>query len=289
MDILFVHGTGVRLVSYDLTLSLVRRQAKKYLDLACVHQCLWGDPHGARLNQGGASVPAYADQPAPVLSAFEAERIDEASWRMLVEDPLFEIRLLQGLAVPTRELGPNDTAAGETSIALLKTLEPSAAFMEALTAASLESFWPAAYQAIANDPELSRILRAADRDPREVSRALARALVASLVQCAMDGGHPGISGMRRTLLVNFLIPNLGQQPLARLAYKAPLGTGQSHRNGPGSAEPARAQRRHLLFGRRYYSLPGPRRGNPAVHLRLHSRPRPGNCCSRSQPGGHRCL
>jgi hypothetical protein len=238
LDILFVHGTGVRLVSYDLTLSLVRRQAKKYLDLACVHQCLWGDPHGARLNQGGASVPAYADQPAPVLSAFEAERIDEASWRMLVEDPLFEIRLLQGLAVPTRELGPNDTAAGETSIALLKTLEPSAAFMEALTAASLESFWPAAYQAIANDPELSRILRAADRDPREVSRALARALVASLVQCAMDGGHPGISGMRRTLLVNFLIPNLGQQPLAPfdwltkplLGLASRIGTARGRRN-----------------------------------------------------------
>jgi hypothetical protein len=238
LDILFVHGTGVRLVSYDLTLSLVRRQAEKYLDSACVHQCLWGDPHGAKLNQDGASIPAYADQPAPALSAFEADRIDEASWRMLAEDPLFELRLLQGLTAPRRELGPNDTAPGQTSVALLKTLQPSAAFMEALAAASLEAFWPAAYRSIADDPEVARILTAADRDPREVSRALARALVASLVQCAMDGGHPGISGMRRTLLVNLLIPNLGQQPLAPfdwvtrplMGLAARIGTARGRRN-----------------------------------------------------------
>jgi len=238
LDIIFVHGTGVRLVSYDLTLSLVRRQAEKYLNLANVHQCLWGDPHGAKLNQDGASIPAYADQPAPPLSAFEADRINEASWRMLAEDPLFELRLLQGLAAPRRELGPNDTAPGRTSVALVKTLQPSAAFMEALTAAGLETFWRAAYRAIADDPEVERILTAADRDPREVSRALARALVASLVQCAMDGGHPGISAMRRTLLVNLLIPNLGRQPLAPfdwvtkplLGLAARIGTVRGRRN-----------------------------------------------------------
>jgi hypothetical protein len=103
-----------------LTLSLVRRQVEKYLNLASVHQCLWGDPHGAKLNHGGASILTYADQPAPALSAFEAERIDEASWRMLAEDPLFELRLLQGLAAPRRELGPNDTAPGRISVALLR-------------------------------------------------------------------------------------------------------------------------------------------------------------------------
>lgn len=240
MDILFVHGTGVRLISYDLTLSLVRRQVEKYLNLEAerVHQCLWGDPCGAKLNQSGASIPAYADQPAPALSAFEAERIDEASWRMLAEDPLFELRLLQGLVAPRRELGPNDIPPGRTSVALLKTLQPSAAFIEALTAASLETFWPAAYRAIADDPEVERILTAADRDPREVSRALARALVAALVQCAMDSGHPGIAGLRRTFLVNLLIPDLGQQPLAPfdwvtkplLGLAKEIGTARGRRN-----------------------------------------------------------
>jgi len=238
LDIIFVHGTGVRLVSYDLTLSLVRRQAEKYLDLARVHQCLWGDPHGAKLNKQGASIPAYTDQPEPALSAFQVEQIDEASWRMLAEDPLFELRLLQGLVAPRRELGPNETPPGLTSVGLLKSLQPSAEFMETLTAASLENFWPAAYRAIADDPEVARILTAADRDPREVSRALARALVASLVQCAMDSGHPGISAMRRTLLVNLLIPNLGQQPLAPfdwvtkplLGLAARIGTARGRRN-----------------------------------------------------------
>jgi hypothetical protein len=218
LDILFVHGTGVRLVSYDLTLSLVRRQAEKYLDLACVHQCLWGERWGAKLNQSGASVPTYADQPASMLSALDAEMIDQASWRMLSEDPLFELRLLQGLAAPRRELGPRETPPGRISVQLLKNFQLSdaraAAFMAALAETSLDTFWPVAYRTIADDPEVEQILLTANRDPREVSRALARALVSALVECAMEGGHPGISGTRRTLLVALLIPSLGEQPLA---------------------------------------------------------------------------
>jgi hypothetical protein len=214
LDILFVHGTGVRLASYDLTLSLVRHQVGKYLTDADVHQCLWGDPYGARLNGVGASIPTYADRPQAPVAADEANRVDEAAWRLLAEDPLFELRLLQGLAPPKRELGPNDAARWQTSVKLLKALQPPDAFKQALAEARLDTFWPSAYQVIASDQAVENILKDANRDPREVSRALARALVASLVECAMDGGHPGISGVPRTLLVNMLIPKLGELPLA---------------------------------------------------------------------------
>jgi pimeloyl-ACP methyl ester carboxylesterase len=57
------------------------------------------------------------------------------------------------------------------------------------------------------------MLIAANRNPPDVSRTLARALVAALVQHAMDAGHPGISGGRRSLLVAHLVPELGKQPL----------------------------------------------------------------------------
>jgi hypothetical protein len=238
LDILFVHGTGVRLVSYDLTLSLVRGQAEKYVAGARVHQCLWGDPCGAKLNLGGASVPTYADQPAPAQSAAQAERIEAASWHLLVEDPLFEIRLLQGLPVPRRELGPNDTPSGRISVELLRKLQPSEAFVEALDAVSLESFWPAAYNAVADNPEVAPILIGANRDPREVSRALARALVGSLVQCATEGGHPGISGETRARLVALLVPELGKQPLAPFDWVTKPLVGLATRIGT-----ARARRR----------------------------------------------
>lgn len=238
MDILFVHGTGVRLASYDLTLSLVRHQAGKYLHSARVHQCLWGDAYGAKLNGGGASIPTYADQPVAPIEAAEANRIDEAAWRMLAEDPLFELRLLPRLVAPQQEFHPNEDAPWQTSVNLLKALRPSDEFMRALVETCLDSFWRSAYSAVAEDPEVELILKDANRDPREVSRALARALAASLVQRAMDRGHPGISGMRRTVLVNMLIPQLGEQPLGPfdwvtkplLGLASRIGTRQARRN-----------------------------------------------------------
>jgi hypothetical protein len=212
-DILFVHGTGVRLVSYDITLSLMREKAEKYLNGARVHQCLWGDPCGAKLNIKGASIPTYEDTQEHARSQFETERINQAAWRMLAEDPLFEIRLLQDLPAPRVELGPLESSPGKISLHLLKNLQPSEAFIELLRDLRLEPYWTSSYDAIASEPELEQILTSASRDPREVSRAIARAVIACLIRSAMEAGHPGISGETRTLLVDLLIPDLGGQPL----------------------------------------------------------------------------
>jgi hypothetical protein len=213
-EILFVHGTGVRLVSYDITLSLVRRKAKKYLNGVRVHQCLWGDPCGAKLNISGASIPTYDETPAHALSESEAEQIDQATWRMLVEDSLFELRLLQDRPAPRRELGPDEMRPGEISFHLLQNLHPGADFSRLLDDTGIEPYWTSSHNAIASSLELKQILTAANRDPREVSGALARALIACLIRCAMEDGHPGISGETRTFLVDFLIPDLGKQALA---------------------------------------------------------------------------
>jgi hypothetical protein len=53
-------------------------------------------------------------------------------------------------------------------------------------AEELREYWLAqeGHQVIATTPELAQILIAANRDPREVSRALARALVACLISSA---------------------------------------------------------------------------------------------------------
>jgi hypothetical protein len=186
--ILFVHGTGVRLTSHDITLALVRGQVDKHLNGARVHQCLWGDPFGARLNLGGASIPDYYTTPAHVLSKSEAEKVEQASWRMLVEDPLFEIRLLPGLPSPRRELGPGVTPAGNISFHLLQNLQPSTRLIEILDEKGLGPYWTPSYRVIASNPELVQILTIANRDPREVSRALARALVACLIRSATEAG-----------------------------------------------------------------------------------------------------
>ena len=106
-EILFVHGTGVRRVAYDKAIQLVRRQAQKFLHGAEVRSCLWGEPEGASLRLHGASIPSYDDQPPTALSAAAAEQIELVTWRMLGEDPLFELRLLAGVpAMPMLHDGP---------------------------------------------------------------------------------------------------------------------------------------------------------------------------------------
>jgi hypothetical protein len=214
LEILFVHGTGVRLRSYDAALSLVRKQAAKYLNGAKVHQCLWGDPLGAKLHFDGASIPTYEDTPGHIQSESEAEFVEQASLRMLGEDPLFEVRLLQTLPAPQRERGPNEMSPGKVSFNLVRNLNPSPDFFGILREKDLEDYWSTSHNALVNKPELAQILGSVNRDPREVSRALARALVASLMCSAIEDGHSQISAATRKELVDLLIPDLGGQALA---------------------------------------------------------------------------
>ena len=212
-DVLLVHGTGVRLASYDRSIALVRRQAAKFLNGATVHPCLWGEAHGATLNIAGASIPGYDDTAAPTPSEAVARELDEAAWRMLAEDPLFEIRLLEGVPAARRELAPMDQPPGRKSLQLVQTLRPSPEVTQFLRDKELNDYWEAAHTSLAGKPELERILLGANRDVREVSRALARALTAALIMDAQTAGHPGVSAASRTRLVDLLIPLLGGRPL----------------------------------------------------------------------------
>jgi len=214
LEVLFVHGTGVRLRSYDPTLSIVRKQAAKYLNGAKVHQCLWGDPLGARLNFEGASIPTYDDMPGHVQSKSEAEFVEQAAWRMLSEDPLFELRILQSVPAPRRELGPGEKSLGRISFSLFEQLHPCDEIVGLLREKGLDNYWKTSHAELANNPEFPQILASVNRDPRELSRALARALVATLIDIAVEDGHSPISGTTRADLVDLLIPHLGGQALA---------------------------------------------------------------------------
>jgi len=215
-DILLIHGTGVRRVAYDKSLNIVRSQANKYLKGVKVHACLWGEAEGAKLRLAGGSVPTY-DDPQASMSKQEAEEIEVVTWRMLREDPLFELRLLQNMPPNTKqeeEQSPVIETAGERSSQLVSDLNTPPEFNEILRNRELEDYWSEARQRFSDLGELESILIKANRDPREVSRALARGLVASLLDVAIANGHLGISSETRDRLVDLLIPKLGQLPLA---------------------------------------------------------------------------
>jgi len=213
-EILFVHGTGVRKDSYVQTLAVVRKQADGLLGGAKVRSCLWGEPLGARLNAMGASIPTYREMQEQKPSTSEAERVEQAAWQMLGEDLLFEIRILEYLPANSPVLGPFDSPTGEVSLELLQNLKPQPALVALLQEKSLEGYWNSALEALANNPELSRILRSVNREPLEISRALARALVAGILSAAAEDDHASISLATREQLVDLLVPDLGGRPLA---------------------------------------------------------------------------
>ena len=241
-EILFVHGTGVRRISYDAALSVVRAQSERHLNGAKVRPCLWGEPEGAKLRLGGASIPTYDDHPPAALTDSAADEIERVTWRMLREDPLFEVRLLENLPTAQAELGPFENNPGEVSWRLVRDLAAPPQFLELLSERGLEKYWIDAHAQFVEHRELESILIKANRDSREVSRALARGVVANLINVAAANGHPAVSRDTVDRLVDLLIQRLGERALAPFDWITKPLAGLARRCGTYKA---RRERRAL--------------------------------------------
>src|SRR5262245_43290685 len=90
--LLFVHGTGVRDKAFKATLETITAKAAANVPGVAVKGCFWGDKYGAKLHHDGKSIPRYAD----TRGITDVDAIDEevAAWACLLQDPLFELRLL---------------------------------------------------------------------------------------------------------------------------------------------------------------------------------------------------
>jgi hypothetical protein len=163
---------------------------------------------------------------------------------MLREDPLFELRLLEGVPALRTELAPGEVAPGRSSWNGLCRLQPPPQVLDILCERGIDNFWLSGYQALAVQPELEAILVKSNRDPREVSRALARALVASVIHEAegVMAGSLDLAGDTRQQLVDLLVPQLGGQALGPFDWLTKPLTGLALRYGTYKA---RRERRAL--------------------------------------------
>ena len=110
---LFVHGTGTRDPAFSQTLGDVRAALDGVAD---VQPCYWGERHGAWLHADGASIPEYPStrDVTDVLADVPPDSDEEFQitlWRLLLDDPLAELRLLAESAGPAREIGLGETTA----------------------------------------------------------------------------------------------------------------------------------------------------------------------------------
>ncbi len=87
--LVFVHGTGVRQAGLEKTWAKFQEQAgKNGFDGVTLDLCDWGPTHAPNLDGIDAALPVVAAPDATVPSGDSA-----AAWELLLDDPLFELRL----------------------------------------------------------------------------------------------------------------------------------------------------------------------------------------------------
>lgn len=195
--LLFVHGTGVRGVSYAGSLRLIGQQVLGH-DLGLeVRGCFWGESQGARLQCEGRSIPGYVEAGG---SARRITEEDVALWAVLYTDPWYELRVLRAMPVRAVPLGQEPPA-----VRLRRAVAeyvPSDELAAQLADAGLEGRFGEALDALRAAPEFEAAVKTAPVDPLEHRAAIARALVAhTLVAAAEEGGVPFPDGAVRDAIV----------------------------------------------------------------------------------------
>jgi hypothetical protein len=212
--IVFVHGTGVRKLSYDSTLAVIRNRIEFSLPSYQLKGCDWGDWEGCKLLADGASIPDYDTARAiadPSRGTVEPDAADlELSlWRMLYDDPDSELRSLEPGATGGFVAGAE--SAFEGVIELLGQ-EDEAVRQARNNSGIADDAWRQAKSGLTGSPALRRAMMwqsVLDADLRSV---IARALVARAIAIKFRVPEPPDdwpSGQQREALVNSLCNQWG--------------------------------------------------------------------------------
>jgi hypothetical protein len=208
MDILFVHGTGVRQPAYDRCLETIAAQLAKALAGYGLLPCYWGETEGCRLRANGASIPEY--DTARAIGAVEEEELDIARWRLLYEDPDSEIDAFLGVPGEDGEFVPGTESLLDRVITMLNI--KSERTEQLADALQLDSVWDKAHG------KLIKYLNAAADSGRSIPEldaefraALARALVAHALVLRQSGGgeDPSPTGADRDALIESVFNDWG--------------------------------------------------------------------------------
>ncbi|QQO12415.1 hypothetical protein JJB99_23380 [Bradyrhizobium diazoefficiens] len=215
-SLVFVHGIGSRKTTdgsehpYDVTFRAIGWELfRKKIEWTLV-KCQWGDDLGAKLHASGKSFPTYDGR-----LAVSAEPDDPLGiWRVLLEDPTFELRALVTMAQSGAKSGapavagpPGSAAAGPPGGAIpasvvLQTrlaagLAPTGPLLVLLKDSGLEACFAEAVAKVRAAPETP----GATSHP-QAFRALARAIVAQTVRRGMDLGIPPPGGADLQVMVD---------------------------------------------------------------------------------------
>jgi hypothetical protein len=190
---LFIHGSGVREEEYTKMFSAIapRIRSLGYEPAPC----LWGKDFGSNFN--GAALPG---------SQSDSERETIALWRMLLQDPFAELRILE-----TSPNAPGFGDHGETIWEKLTECGPNGKTLEILRRLCLFEFWPDASDELTSerDHRWERLVKRAAQNDGLFESALAQCLVAQLIRAAEANWVFPPSGCDRDELVQSIVTDLG--------------------------------------------------------------------------------
>lgn len=217
--LLFVHGTGVREKDYNKTYESVSAQIAKHLPGVKPQPCLWGKTLGADLHDDGASVPTYDATRVDPAGGQEAQRRnDEVRWRLLYQDPLYELRSLAAIAPLDEEGGAAAALAPEDLRKMLAATTFSPPVAEELRRAGhdVKTLVVRAADLLADDPVIDDALASpglANKQQRGLP--LARAFVAAWAVVAQEDALPTLGGsLRERMFTDVVAHVFGGPPKA---------------------------------------------------------------------------
>ena len=213
--LLFVHGTGVRSAAYDASLATVKAQAGVYLPGVQVQGCLWGDLLGARLHDAGASVPSYElGQSLAAQQRRDTGKEQEVRWRLLYEDPLYELRSYAALALAADGLGgssrsPLAKSPSQVALGRLRSLSSTDGALARAGHLALRLVPQAAALLEADDAFATALDGDALADTARSRAVIARAFVAAWAVVAERDLLPVLDGELRDRLYQDVVAVLG--------------------------------------------------------------------------------
>jgi hypothetical protein len=183
-NIVFVHGTGVRQPSYDITCEAVAANLRRFLPNYDLQRCYWGEEEGSRLRSGGVSIPTYDSTRG--TAEVEAADLAIARWNMLYEDPTSELNGLLSPTAATNAFVPGSQTLLESIVELLQTENQNVRDLVCQT--GLERVWQQAKMDLVES--INQMIKVTTQElDSEVRAAFARSLVARALTMAF--GVPG--------------------------------------------------------------------------------------------------
>jgi hypothetical protein len=207
----FVHGTGVRQEGYDQTLAAVKRGAG--LIEVSVIGCPWGPKLGVSDDLVARALPPEVGTKSATAPPPSESQIALAAWALLIEDPLFELRVIASSSEAAPAVAAvNRPRAGQDAEAKLDALAKAP---PALTTTGVsDQEFVSAISAVRDSDELEEASQARGRVDAVLCETIARAVTAWILRnhrLDLPGTEPALamSGQVRDNLVQGIQDAMG--------------------------------------------------------------------------------